>query len=221
MLFRSDAGWLGAATAMARRDEDDAPHLIYTPEIVFDRERFLWDVENIVNTIGWVSVVCGEGIKYSDGTPVSEAVARDKFNNTEFGAMGGASAGISLHRMITDKLGYRGEFQITESLIMSDYVRASQIDAAEAWQCGVEAVKIAEAEESGFMVSIERLSDDPYEICYSKVPLENVAVSAKPMPPEYFNEEGNYVSQAFLNYIKPLTGELPEFTRLKKIMNKK
>ncbi|MBE0679699.1 MAG: diphosphate--fructose-6-phosphate 1-phosphotransferase, partial [Bacteroidales bacterium] len=66
-----DAGWLAAATAVARRDEDDAPHLIYTPEHHFVKEKFLADVDNCIRRYGWVSVVCGEGIKYADGTPVS------------------------------------------------------------------------------------------------------------------------------------------------------
>ena len=213
-----DAGWLAAATAIARKNEDDAPHLIYTPEFDFDREKFLWDVESVIKSIGWVSIVCGEGIKYPDGTPVSSAVAKDKFNNTEFGAMGGSSAGISLHRMLTEKFGFRGEFQITESLIMSDFARASSVDLEEAFQCGTEAVKLAEKGETGFMVSIERISNDPYAIKYGKTPLKEVAVSAKPMPLEFFNEEGNYVSQAFIDYMKPLAGSIPDFVRLEKIM---
>jgi 6-phosphofructokinase len=215
-----DAGWLAAATAIARKDDDDAPHLIYAPEFHFDREKFLWDVENCVKINGWVSVVCGEGLKYADGTPVSASVTKDKFNNTEFGAMGGASVGLNLHRMIADKFGYRGEFQITESLIMSDIARASQTDLEEAYLCGVEAVNLAGRGESGNMVSIERISDNPYRIKFGKVPLKDVAVSAKPMPGEYFNEEGNFVSQSFIDYMKPLAGELPEFVRLEKNMLK-
>jgi len=58
-----DAGWLAAATALARKEEDDAPHLIYTPEFAFDREKFLGDVEKCIKAYGWVSVVCGEGLK--------------------------------------------------------------------------------------------------------------------------------------------------------------
>ena len=213
-----DAGWLAAATAVARRDEDDAPHLIYTPEHHFVKEQFLADVDNCIRRYGWVSVVCGEGIKYADGTPVSASVVKDKFSNTEFGAMGGASVAVSLHRIITSEFGFRGEFQITESLIMSDYDRALPLDLEEAYNCGIEAVRLAERGESGFMVSIVRSSDDPYEITFGKVPLGEVAVAARPMPGEYFNAAGNFVSDAFINYMKPLTGEIPDFVRLKKIM---
>jgi 6-phosphofructokinase 1 len=177
-----DAGWLASATALAKKDEDDAPHLIYAPEFHFNREKFLSDVDKCKKAYGWVSIVCGEGLKYADGSPVSASTTKDKFNNTEFGAMGGASVATSLHRMIVDEFGFRGEFQITESLIMCDYVRSSEIDLEEAYQCGVEAVKLAAGEETGVMVSIVRTSNTPYSVKYGKVPLREVAVSAKPMP---------------------------------------
>ncbi len=215
-----DAGWLAAATALAKRDEDDAPHLIYTPEFDFSREKFLRDADNCIKSNGWVSIVCGEGLKFADGSPVSASTTKDKFNNTEFGAMGGASVATSLHRMISDEFGYRGEFQITESLIMSDFVRASEVDLNEAYQCGIEAVRLAAAEESGVMVSIMRISNTPYKIEFGKVPLREVAVSAKPMPREYFNAEGNHVSPKFFEYMSPLAGDLPEFVKLEKIFAK-
>jgi len=215
-----DAGWLAAATAMAKRDEDDAPHLIYTPEHIFSREKFIEDVDACIRKYGWVSVVCGEGIKYEDGTPVSASMAKDKFSNTEFGAMGGASVALNLHRMITERFGLRGEFQITESLIMSDFVRAVPLDLEEAYECGVAAVKMAERGESGYMVTIDRDPGKVYKTTFGKALLKDVAVAAKPMPAGYFNNEGNFVSQAFIDYIKPLTGDLPEFVRLKKIMIK-
>lgn len=212
-----DAGWLAAATAMAARSEEDAPHLIYTPEFDFSKEKFLADVERCIKSYGWVSIVCGEGIKYADGTPVSASLTRDKFNNIEFGAMGGTSVAINIHKMISSEFGYRGEFQITESLIMSDFVRASKIDLDEAYQCGVEAVRLAQKGESGVMVSMNRTSNNPYSITFGKAPLEDVAVAAKPMPAEYFNEAGNYVSPAFIEYMKPLAGDIPEFVKLEKI----
>jgi ATP-dependent phosphofructokinase / diphosphate-dependent phosphofructokinase len=215
-----EAGWLAASTALARKTAEDAPHLIYTPEYHFDRNKYLKDVERCIKTFGWASIVCGEGLKFSDGTPVSSAAGKDKFNNTEFGAMGGASVALTLHRMITDEFGHRGEFQIPESLIMSDFVRSSRLDLAEAYRCGAEAVKLAESGESGVMVNIIRTSDFPYAVDYGKVPLKDVALIAKPMPVEFFNIEGNDVSAKFLNYVKPLVGVLPEFVQLEKIFVK-
>ncbi len=212
-----DAGWLAAATALAARSPEDAPHLIYAPEFDFSREKFLVDVGKCIKANGWVSIVCGEGLKYADGTPVSAATTKDKFNNIEFGAMGGSSVGLNLHRIIADEFGFRGEFQITESLIMADFVRASAVDLEEAYKCGVEAVRLAGAGETGVMVSINRISNNPYQIEFGKVPLREVAVHAKPMAKEFFNAEGNNVSPLFIEYMKPLAGELPEFVTLEKI----
>ena len=216
-----DAGWLGSATALAKKNEDDAPHLIYTPEHVFDKDNFLRDVESCIKNYGWVSVVCGEGLKYADGTPVSASETKDKFKNIEFGAMGGASVGLNLHKMIREEFNLRGEFQITESLIMSAMDRAVALDLQEAFECGQEAIRLAEQGETGYMVSMERVSNDPYKIKFGKALLSDVAVEAKPMPADYFNKEGNFVSEAFLDYVRPLIGELPEFVRLEKIMIKK
>jgi 6-phosphofructokinase 1 len=213
-----DSGWLGAATALAKHREDDAPHLIYTPEHVFSQDRFLADVDKCIRSYGWVSVVCGEGLKFEDGTPVSASQTEDKFKNIEFGAMGGSSVGLNLHRMISDEFGFRGEFQITESLIMSAMDRSVPQDIEEAYQCGVEAVKLAEKGESGFMVTIERTSEQPYRAGYGKARLNDVAIKAKPMPTEYFNKEGNFVSDLFYDYMQPLVGEIPEFVRLEKKM---
>ena len=211
-----DAGWLAAATALARKKEDDAPHLIYTPEFRFDRLKFLSDVEKAISSYGWVSIVCGEGLRYADGTPVSASTITDKFSNTEYGAMGGASVATNLHRMISEEFGLRGEFQITESLIMSDFVRSVSVDLEEAYMCGTEAVKQAGEGLSGVMVTMKRISDDPYEIKFGTVPLKEVANAAKPMPGEFFNTEGNHVSDLFVRYMKPLAGDIPDFVRLEK-----
>ena len=216
-----DSGWLAAATAMARKKEEDAPHLIYTPEFVFEPEKFLNDVESSIARYGWVSIVCGEGLKYKDGSSVSASETTDRFSNVEFGAMGGASVGLNLHGMISNKLKIRGEFQITESLIMSDFVRASKIDLDEAYQCGTAAVKLAENRESGFMVTIDRISNNPYTVKYGKAHLKDVAVSARPMPAGFFNSQGNHVSPDFIDYMKPLVGDLPEFVELEKLWVKK
>lgn len=212
-----EAGWLPAAAALAKKEEKDAPHLIYMPEKRLNKDKFLADAKACIEKYGWVSIVCGEGILWEDGTPVSASETKDKFANVEFGAMGGSSAALNLHKILSSETGYRGEFQITESLPMCAIDRASKNDLEEAYQCGVEAVKVADAGQSGVMISMERVSTEPYEIKYTTAPLSDVAVVAKAMPEEYVNEEGNFPTQAFIDYAKPLIGELGEFSVLKKI----
>ena len=209
-----DAGWLSAAAALAKRRDEDPPHLVYMPERHFDKEQFLADVADVFDRCGYVSIVCGEGIKYADGTPVSASQTTDKFANVEFGAMGGASVGLQLHRMVSDAFNWRGEFQITESLPMCAVDRAVEVDLAEAYDCGREAARLAGEGASGVMVTIVRESNDPYESSLGTVPLENVAVRAKPMPDEMINERGNFPSESFLEYLRPLVGELPEYADL-------
>jgi ATP-dependent phosphofructokinase / diphosphate-dependent phosphofructokinase len=216
-----DAGWLAAATALAKTDEDDAPHLIYMPERVFDADRFLVDAQECIRKYGWVSIVCGEGLKYADGSAVSASTAKDNFHNTEFGAMGGASVGLNLHKMMSRVTGLRGEFQITESLIMCSMDRALKQDLQEAFDCGRHAVELASEGESGYMVAIERVSNSPYAVRYSKAALGDVAVKAKPMPDSFINAAGNFVTAEAIEYLRPLLGEIPEYVTLDKTYVKK
>jgi 6-phosphofructokinase 1 len=211
------AGWLPAAAALAKEHEDDAPHIILLPERPFDHDRFLADVKRCHERYGWCSIVCGEGVCYSDGMPISESRVSDKFANVEFGAMGGTSAAMMLHRMIHASFGWRGEFQVCESLQMCAADRVHPGDVEEAIACGRRAVELALADTSGVMVSIVRESSDPYRWSLGTAPLADVALGAKPMPDVFINESGNFVTPACLEYLRPLIGPLPEYVRLKGI----
>jgi ATP-dependent phosphofructokinase / diphosphate-dependent phosphofructokinase len=212
------AGWLPAASALAKVAEDDAPHIILLPERPFDRDRFLADVKHCYDRFGWCSIVCGEGVSYADGTPISASKVTDKFSNVEFGAMGGTSAAMMLHRMIHAEYGWRGEFQVCESLQMCAADRVSPSDAEEAYACGRRAVELAAEGTSGVMVSIVRQGNDPYRWSLGTAPLAEVALGAKPMPAAYINAEGNFVTPECLEYFKPLVGPLPKYHRLKAIL---
>jgi len=214
-----EAGWLAASTALARRKEGDAPHLIYCPELPLNPDQMIEDARQCIARYGWVSIVVSEGLLYEDGTPVSAAGTKDKFNNTEFGAMGGASAALNVHKILTSALdGARGEFQITESLIMSAFDRVEQMDLDLAFSCGEEAVRLASDGFSGVMVTIERNGSAQFFL--GRVPLADVAVRAKAMPRIYLNERGNDVTGAFMEYMAPLISPLPRFTELKKVFYK-
>ena len=208
------AGWLPAASALAKRSEDDAPHIILLPERPFDREHFLARVKACYDKYGWCSIVCGEGIVYADGTPVSASTTADKFANVEFGAMGGTSAAMMLHRMIKEHFGWRGEFQVCESLQMAGADRASELDLEEAFACGRRAVELALAGTSGMMVSIVRESSEPYRWSLGTAPLNEVALHEKPMPAEFIDEKNLFVTPACIDYLRPLVGTLPEYARL-------
>lgn len=211
-----DSGWLAAATALAKNKESDAPHLIYCPERPFNKEEFLQDAEDCIKKYGWVSIVVSEGLLYPDGTSVSAAQEKDSFHNREFGAMGGASVGLNVHKILKDATGYRGEFQITESLNMCAIDRAVPKDLEEAYDCGTEAVRLAISGNSGYMVTIERISDNPYKTVFGKIELSNVAIKAKAMPKNFINDKGNFVTDKLINYMRPLIGEIPSYIELEK-----
>jgi 6-phosphofructokinase 1 len=210
-----NAGWLAAAAALAKKQDADPPHLILMPERPFDREKFLGDFERCYQKYGWVSISMGEGVSYADGTPISASQVTDKFANIEYGAMAGTSAAMMLHKIISDKFKLRGEFQVVESLQMCASDRTAAVDVKEAFQCGAQAVKLAQAGKSGLMVCMARAPGKAYKINYGTIPLQEVAIKAKPMPDKFINKDGNFVTRAFLDYLRPLVGPLPEFLTLK------
>lgn len=209
-----EAGWLVGATAAGKKTPADAPHIMCLPERPFEKDTFLAEVKKCYAAYGFVSIVCGEGITYADGTPVSASQTKDKFDNVEFGAMGGTSAAMALHQMVSEEFGFRGEFQITESLPMCAADRAVQQDIDEAYRCGQKAVELAAEGATGLMVSLVREPGTEYTCTTGTAPLHDVAVRAKPMPDEYINAEGNFVTEAFMEYLKPLVGPMPEYVKL-------
>jgi len=214
------AGWLPAAAAVARRKKGDPPHIILMPERAFDKDAFLKKVQATHKKHGYVSIVCGEGVTYADGSPISASQTKDKFGNVEFGAMGGTSAAMSIHKMLSDTFGWRGEFQVVESLMMAAMDRGVKLDYQEAYHCGKKAVQLATkgapGENSGVMVTIERANKkgEPYKATYGTAPLDKVANYEHQMPDKYIAKDGMDVTPAFMDYIHPLVGELPELGHL-------
>ena len=146
---------------------------------------------------------------------MSASDKQDKFGNVEYGAMSGSSAGLNVHRILAEATGLRGEFQITESLPMCAIDRAEPSDIQRAAGCGTEAVRLASAGESGYMVSITR--DESGKFGYGQAALSDVAVHAKQMPENMINKRGNNVTEAFLDYARPLITPLPDYVSLEDI----
>lgn len=219
VIFQSvgrSAGWLPAATALGRVDGLTAPHVLLLPERPFSRDAFLQAVAAAHKKHGFVSIVCGEGITNPDGTPVSVSQTRDKFGNVEFGAMGGTSAAMMLHRMISDEFGWRGEFQVTESLSMCAADRGTALDFREAFATGRQAVRLALRGEGGVMVTLQRTNraGEPYSTEFGTIPLSEVANHERPMPDSFITKDGFGVTKAFLDYAAPLVGPLPTYATL-------
>ena len=210
-----NAGWLPASSVVAKEKESDAPHLIVIPERPLNKENFIKAVKRCYDKYGFVSIVCGEGATWDDGTPISGSVIRDKFGNIEFGAMGGTSTAMILHRIISSEFGWRGEFQITESLPMCCADRMAKVDREEAYLVGVQGVRLAVEGKSGVMVTLERKSNRPYVCKTGTIPLEEVTMKTKLMPDNYISDDGFFVTSEFIEYMRPLVGEMPRYAELR------
>ncbi|EAU55532.1 6-phosphofructokinase [Mariprofundus ferrooxydans] len=215
VVMGRDAGFLTAASALARQAEGDGPHLIYVPERAFDVARFQSDVKAVVAKYGRCVVAVSEGITDADGHPVMTSGERDSHGNLQLsgtGALGDflstkvkeAYAGESV-RVRADTFGY---------LQRSFPTVVSEVDASEARMVGAFGVSQAVATGEPGSVAIRRLSSVPYKSECFMTPLSTVAREATSLKDEYINAESNDVTEAWLDYVRPLVGDLPKIGRL-------
>ena len=209
------AGWLAAAGALARREERDAPHLVYVPERPIDLDRLCEDVTALVRRQGHVVISLAEGARGPDGKYLSDVSAAqlDAFGHRQM-----AGAGDVLAALIEARIGIRARCDRPGTLQRASMALASRTDLAEAYEVGRAAVHAATDGLSGYMVTLVRESNSPYVCTTGLARVEDIANREKHLPAEYVNEAGNYPTEAFLEYARPLIGDqLPEFVRLAKI----
>ena len=211
-----NTGWITASTALARDSEDSAPHLVYLPERVFDEESFLADVDRVYSRLGYVLITVCEGLKDKDGkylTASDRAIDTDKFGHRQLGGIADYLCSI-----VADNLKIKARFDKPGTVQRISGLCASRTDEEEAYLAGQMAVRKAVMGVSGYMVTLVRKSNDPYKCGYGLALLQEVALSEKPIPDEFINEEGNFVTDKFIEYARPLIGDsLPEYVRLEKI----
>jgi 6-phosphofructokinase len=208
------AGWLAAASALGKEHADDAPHLVYVPEIVFDEARFLDDVRRIHSRLGRVFVVIGEGIRTADGEFVGGKNApRDAMGRVLYSAAPGAAAYLT--DCVRQRLGLQVRF-LRPSLIGRGFSACvSSVDRTEAWLAGQAAVRQLASGTSGLMITLERQADYPYTCVPGAAPLDMVAGLEKPLPREFMDDGGTMIAPAFYDYALPLIGDpLPLHVRL-------
>ena len=195
-----NAGWLTAAAALAKNNADDAPHLIYLPEVPFDKEKFVQDVTKVYNRLGYCYIVASEGLQDKDGNYMAAEKTVDDFGHAKLGN----GLANTLKSMITAKLNVKTRCNILGTSQRSAMHHASKTDAAEAYKVGREAVRLAVRGLSGVMMTLER-SDFPQYLCrVGYVDLALVANTEKKMPLNMINAEKNYVTHEFTRYAQPL-----------------
>ena len=199
-----DAGWLTAATLLARQDPDDAPHLIYVPERPLVRESFLRDVQKVYDRQGWVVVAVSEGVKDEKGE--SWGAARSEKTVDGFGHKLPGDVATRLAGLITAELGLRARSEKPGLLGRSCALMASSVDRREAWEVGKFGFSWASKGNSGFMVSICREDRAAYSVVYKAVPLSAVANLTRSFPLEYLADDGNDIQEGYRAYVEPLIG---------------
>ena len=200
-----DAGWVTGAAALAKRDPDDAPHLVYLPEVPFSLDNFIEDVDRVYSERGCVFVVVSEGVNDGMGHYVADGGTKDSFGHVQL-----AGAGETLKRVIEQRLGLKVRCNTPGTAQRSSLHFASKVDADEAYMVGEKGVDFALEGESGIMVTLDRISNDPYICEVGKADLSQVANRVKGVPVEWITPDRNFVTKEFLDYVRPLImGEAP------------
>lgn len=201
------AGWLTASTSLIQ-NKKIGPDILLLPEIYFCEEKFLSLVQNIILKNDYCSIAVSEGIKYNSGKYVSDLGYKDNFGNKQLG-----NVGNTLADLIYNKLNIKVHTAIPDYLQRSGRHIASKVDVLEAYEIGKNAVELALKEETGYMITIKRLSSKPYNISLDKIPLNEVANKTKYLHKEYIDEENLNIKNSFIEYASPLiNGEIyPEY----------
>ena len=215
IVMGRDAGFLTAASALARRHPDDGPHLIYLPERPFDIERFAADVQETMARVGRCVVAVSEGIRDADGTPIAVKLATGEVETDSHGnaqLSGTGALGDLLARELKARTGIRRVRADTFGYLQRSFPGvASELDSAEARTAGSTAVVLAlcgGARDGS--VAIVRKPGKAYAVEFRRVPLASVARATRSMPAAFIAKNGHDVTPAFLDYARPLVGELPE-----------
>lgn len=202
-IMGRNAGWLTGATALAKTEDCCGPDLIYLPEIPFDIDRFLKKCNDLLEKKPSIVIAVSEGIKVPDGRYVCQLAGGsdyvDAFGHRQLAGTAGYLAGF-----LAAKTGCKTRAVELSTLQRSASHMASRVDINEAFMVGGAAVKAADEGDSGRMVVIDRVSDDPYMSAAGIYDVHKIANNEKLVPRAWVNREGNYVTREFIDYVEPL-----------------
>jgi 6-phosphofructokinase 1 len=218
ILMGRHAGFLTAASALARKYENDGPHLIYLPEVPLTKEKLLADVDRVYTKLGRCLIALSEGVSNPEGKTfaelLSDRVERDSHGNIQLSGTG--ALGDFVASTITRELTPAGGKKLRVRADTYGYLQrsfcgvVSEVDAVEAREVGRLAVRhSADPKVMEGSVAIIRKPGSSYAVEYQLTSIRNVARETKHMPPEFI-KDGNDVTPAFLDYVRPLVGKLPQ-----------
>ncbi|MBI9016510.1 MAG: 6-phosphofructokinase [Phycisphaerae bacterium] len=203
-----NAGWIAAASGLASREAQDAPHLIYMPEVAFSIDKLVSDVKDVHSQYKKVFIVAGEGLKNDKNeyiTADAGGFGKDSFGHSQLGGV----AEI-LKDIIEREVGIKARFNKLGTNQRCAMHFASLTDVNEAYLCGQKAVEHALAGENGKMVTLVRSPGDVYECTTSLAALSDVANGEKILPADFINAQGNHITDKMRDYVRPLVqGQAP------------
>jgi ATP-dependent phosphofructokinase / diphosphate-dependent phosphofructokinase len=212
IIMGRHAGFLAASSILARQHDGDGPHLIYVPEVAFDPEKFVADVDRVYKQYGRCVIAMSEGVHDADGvalvTKVSQDVQKDAHGNVQLSGTG--ALGDIAVKLIKDSLGSNLRVRAdTFGYLQRSFVGCvSATDAAEARRAGQVAAELSLSGDIDGSIAIQRTSDKPYTVEYKRIELTDVAAKTRTLDPKYI-VGGNNIDPSFCDYLAPIVGELP------------
>lgn len=202
-IMGRNAGWLTGAAALAKGEDCEGPDMLFLPELTFDVERFMNQVADIHKRKKSVVIAISEGVKVADGRYVCELTDNIDFVDA-FGHRQLTGTARYLAEKISKEVGCKTRAIEFNSLQRCASHIVGRVDITEAYQVGGAAVKVAFEGETGKMIILKRVSDDPY-LCVTDIyDVHKIANVEKKVPREWINEAGNYVTPEFISYVRPL-----------------
>ncbi|MDQ2993429.1 MAG: 6-phosphofructokinase [Pseudomonadota bacterium] len=193
------AGWIAASAALANNGDHLPPHIILLPEVAFDQSRFLQRVDECVKQYGYCVIAVSEGVRNAEGKFLAESGLKDAFGHAQLGGVAPVIASL-----IKSSLGYKYHWAVADYLQRAARHIASKVDVDQAYELGSAAVNMALNGTNDVMLTIERLSEQPYRWGIGTAPLAEVANVEKSMPPEFIREDGLHITEACRRYLQPL-----------------
>ena len=206
-----DAGWLAAASALARREERDPPHLVCVPEIPVDEDNFVAGIQDAYARYGYAVAVISENARTANGVIGTES---EPWFVDDFGHEYHDGPARYLAALVSRRLGVRARYEKPGTIQRSLVWALSETDAQEAEMAGRAAVSAAREGIRDVIVTLERERAPAYKCRTGLAPLSQVGGKVRPMPPEYLSPKDNFVTDAFIEYARPLAGDIPHFPRL-------
>ncbi len=202
-IMGRNAGWLTGAAALAAGEDCEGPDMLFLPEITFDIDHFMKKVTDLQKMKKSVVVAISEGVKVADGRYVCELTDNIDYVDA-FGHRQLTGTSRYLAGRISREMGCKTRAIEFNSLQRCASHIVGRVDITEAFQVGGAAVKAAFEGETGKMIILKRVSDDPY-ICVTDIyDVHKIANVEKVVPRQWINEGGDYVTQDFVNYVRPL-----------------